>query len=136
MAVQSKFLVPGKKYLANKWYCTLYSNIEKDITASLNSHLFYSPPPLLKISKCNSKRCFTCPDVSSSQCDNDPNLATFCKAYNVIYKISYNLCNMSYVGETSTPLHLINIDQILINMTPLKIIQCCLSFWIKYWSIK
>ena len=91
MAKQSKFLVTGKKYLSNKRYCAWYSNIERDITGSLNSHLFYSLPPILKFSKCKFKKCLICPNAFSSQCDNDPNLVTFCKAYNVIYKIS---CNM------------------------------------------
>ena len=106
MAVQSKFLATGKKYLAKKRYCARYNNIERDVIGSSDSYLFYSPPPLLKFSKCNSKRCLTCPYASSSQIDNNPQLAPFCKAYNVIYKINCNECNMSYIGETSAPLHL------------------------------
>ena len=79
MPVPSKVLETGKKSLANKRYCTRYSNNERVIAGSINSHLFYSPPPLLKFSKCLSKRCLTCPNDSTSQCDNDPKHATFCK---------------------------------------------------------
>ena len=106
MTVHSKFLATGKKYLAKKRYCARYSNIERYTTGSSESYLFYSPPPLLKFSKCYSERCITWPYASSSQIDNNPQLASFCKAYNVIHKINCNECNMSYIGETSTPVHL------------------------------
>ena len=106
MAVHSNFLATCKKYLAKKRYCAQYSNFERDITGSSESYLFYYPPLLLKLSKCHSKRCLTCPYASSSQIDNNPLLPPFCKAYNVVYKISCKECNMSYIGENSTPLHL------------------------------
>ena len=98
--------MPGKKYFGKKRYCVRYSNIERGITGSSSSHLFYSPPPILKLNKCNSKRCLTCSNAFSSQCDNDPNLANFCKACCIIYKISCNTCNMPYIRETSMSLHL------------------------------
>ena len=106
MAVQSKFLEPGKKYLADKQYYARYKNIERDISGSSNSHFFYSPPPKLKFSKCNLKRCLTCPNASFSQCDDDSNLFIFCKAYIITYKQSWNICNITYIGKTFTPLHL------------------------------
>ena len=60
----------------------------------------------LIFSKCTSKKCLTCPKASSTQVEDKPNLINFCKAFNVIYKISSNICNMSYITETSTPFHL------------------------------
>lgn len=106
MVAHSKYLVTCNKNLASKQFCARYSDIYRDISRSKNRYLYYSPPPTLYFRKCNTARCKTCPQASNSQIISDPLLHPFCKAFNVIYRITCTVCNLKYIGETSTPLHL------------------------------
>ena len=60
------------------------------------------------LSKCKDKRCQTWPsgDLSTDPCtENISNLNfTFCKISHVIYKLTCNICDQAYVGQTSSEL--------------------------------
>ena len=52
-----------------------------------------------------SPLCKICPQTSPKQILNHSNFSPFCKAFNVIYKITHKLCGLIYIAETSTPLN-------------------------------
>ena len=81
-------------------------NCKKIFPGSTTNDIFYSLPSSLLFRKCSDIRHKTCPNASSSQAINDPTSTPLCKASNVIYKISWNICNLAYIGETSNELHL------------------------------
>ena len=57
---------------------------------------------------CKDARCKTCSNASTSYTLEGINLLEFCKASIVIYKMSCNVCNLSYISEISGELHLRN----------------------------
>ena len=62
MVVPSKFIDTGKRYYLNKKHCAWYINIlNRDISGSLKSDIFYSPSPPLDLRKCFSSSCKACP---------------------------------------------------------------------------
>lgn len=60
----------------------------------------------LKFRTCKDSRCLTCPCISPKNISNDEHLPFACKANNCIYHLQCSLCNLSYIGQTSGPLHL------------------------------
>ena len=56
--------------------------------------------------KCRNRNCKTCPAASISQITNQNSQLPFCKIFNCIYQLTCNICNLSYIGQTSNPLHL------------------------------
>lgn len=105
MVYISKILVLGKLYNASMQYSGRYRNNNRVVPRSSSNHLFYFPPPPLSFRRC----CFgiwkTYPNADRPQIVSYPNFSLFCKAFNVIYTITCNLCNMQYIGQTSGPLH-------------------------------
>jgi len=71
---------------------------------------------LLTFKMCSSRTCQTCPKANKLQINNDSDNTKFCKVFNCIYKIKCNECNMSYIGQTSNPLHMrVNLHRSNIN---------------------
>lgn len=71
-------------------------------------------------SKCSQKTCKTCPLASDSQTNFDGK-RKFCKVFNCIYRLSCNICNLSYIGQTSNPLHLrINVHRNHVKSTAIN----------------
>ena len=96
MTVLSKFLATGKKHLATKRCFARYKNFNKKrILGSSNTNLFHSLPPHLFCRKCKNARCKVCPNASYIL--DGINSIEFCRAMNVIYKVSCNVCNLSGV---------------------------------------
>ena len=57
--------------------------------------------------KCKNKKCKTCPAVVVDEHVNRLNIeGPICKATGIIYMIICGYCNIKYIGQTSTPLHL------------------------------
>ena len=57
--------------------------------------------------KCKNKKCKTCPAVVVDEHVNRLNIeGPICKATGIIYMINCGYCNIKYIGQTSTPLHL------------------------------
>ena len=59
-----------------------------------------------KFQICHNKKCKTCPFANRSQVTNDKDTIAFCKLFNCIYMLECSVCQMAYVGQTSTPLHI------------------------------
>ena len=57
--------------------------------------------------KCKDKRCKTCPSIDLDdfllRCNDN---VTICKTTGVVYMIVCGICNIKYIGQSSTPLHL------------------------------
>ena len=57
--------------------------------------------------KCQSNKCKTCPAIIVDEHVSKLNIKIpICKATGIIYMINCGYCNISYIGQSSTPLHL------------------------------
>lgn len=110
-------LAPGKIGLNNKNYhlSARYTDTDRGIYGPSTSYLYPYITPLnmrnTNYERCKHSGCKTCPFADNTQISNTSKKLSphykqiFCKAFNIIYKLTCNICQMAYVGQTSNALH-------------------------------
>jgi hypothetical protein len=85
--------------------CTIpaHTQVNKH-TSKYTSHYpnFYT----FKYNTCKNSKCKTCPAADPEQINNNHQHLIFCKTYGCIYMITCKICNLQYIGQTSTHLNI------------------------------
>ena len=88
---------------------TLKNPMVKNVNAEIFSSEFPSYYPKMssfKYKRCGHSRCKLCPAANPCQISPKSSFKKFCKVYNCVYKLTCNLCQASYVGQTQNPLNI------------------------------